>query len=90
MIHARTCPAYNNYHPPYADCTCGGEAQSYADGYDRYPIIAARHLPEDVTDALDGTNDTGRVVNPLYYPAFAAWLDAHGLARQPYIVWFSW
>lgn len=23
--HARTCPAYGNYQPPYEDCDCGAD-----------------------------------------------------------------
>ena len=26
MIHRMDCKAYNNYQPPYEDCTCGVEA----------------------------------------------------------------
>jgi hypothetical protein len=25
--HARTCPAYGNYQPPYEECNCGREAK---------------------------------------------------------------
>lgn len=63
----------------------------FSDGYDKYPIIAGRYLPEEIREEFCPENDSGKLINPKYCPAFERWLREHDMpTNQCYIVWFSW
>lgn len=59
-----------------------------------YKVINIIDLPDDVQDELsacEASNDTGKIVNPKYYPKLRKWLKAHGHSDTDiYIGWWSW
>ena len=70
------------------------QGPDYSGGYNKYPILCDRKLPDEVRDEVCNDcpgNDSGKLFNPEYNPKLKAWLESVGLdSTQCYIIWFSW
>jgi hypothetical protein len=60
----------------------------------KYQILEVMKLPIEVVDELCdecASNDSGKIVNPEYYPELKKWLVANGHSDTDcYIGWWSW
>jgi hypothetical protein len=59
-----------------------------------YRILEIIRLPESIQDELSDSckgNDTGRIINPEYYPELKKWLSDNGYdSTECFIGWWSW
>ncbi len=59
----------------------------------QYQILEISDLPEDIQDELSERctgNDSGKIINPDYYPLLRKWLVDNGHKTTCYIGWWSW